>query len=103
LHHGFHFLVGFCDSGILSTRPFLVMYVLGAFGYNAPELVFKFFFWLGYCNSGSRSFELIFDYNFHVLVNPIIYTVFNREFKRALLRQLRKHQRFLFAFRETIF
>ncbi|KAI6176576.1 Octopamine receptor [Aphelenchoides bicaudatus] len=73
---------------IASWLPFFTMYVLGAFDYNAPELVFKFFFWLGYCNSG---------------INPIIYTIFNREFKRALLRQLRKHQRFLSAFRETIF
>lgn len=28
------------------------MYVLGAFGYQAPILAFKFFFWLGYINSG---------------------------------------------------
>jgi hypothetical protein len=34
---------------IASWLPFFVMYVLGAFGYEAPELVFKFFFWLGYC------------------------------------------------------
>ncbi|KAI6201009.1 Octopamine receptor [Aphelenchoides besseyi] len=72
---------------IASWLPFFVMYVLGAFGYNAPELVFKFFFWLGYCNSG---------------VNPILY-LFNREFKRAFCRQLRKQQRYLFAVRETIF
>ncbi|KAI6214696.1 Octopamine receptor [Aphelenchoides besseyi] len=39
---------------IASWLPFFVMYVLGAFGYNAPELVFKFFFWLGYCNSGGE-------------------------------------------------
>lgn len=37
---------------IASWLPFFVMYVLGAFHYEAPELVFKFFFWLGYCNSG---------------------------------------------------
>ncbi|CAD5214836.1 unnamed protein product [Bursaphelenchus okinawaensis] len=73
---------------IASWLPFFVMYVLAAFGYTAPDLVFKFFFWLGYCNSG---------------INPVIYTVFNREFKRALFRQLRKHQRYLFAVRETVF
>ncbi|KAI6241720.1 Octopamine receptor [Aphelenchoides fujianensis] len=72
---------------IASWLPFFVMYVLGAFGFNAPELVFKFFFWLGYLNSG---------------VNPVIYT-FNREFKRGLIKQLRKHQRYLFAVRETVF
>ncbi|KAH7724622.1 TAG-24 protein [Aphelenchoides avenae] len=63
---------------IVSWLPFFVMYILGAIGYEAPELVFKFFFWLGYCNSG---------------INPVIYTIFNREFKRALFRQLRRHQK----------
>ncbi|VDO37943.1 unnamed protein product [Haemonchus placei] len=57
-----------------------VMYVIGAFGYEAPAVVFKFFFWLGYCNSG---------------INPVIYTVFNREFKRGLCRQLHKFERYL--------
>jgi hypothetical protein len=55
------------------------MYVLGAFGYEAHVLMFKFFFWLGYCNSA---------------INPVIYTVFNREFKRALFRLLRRHQHY---------
>lgn len=65
---------------ILSWLPFFVMYVIGAFGYEAPAVVFKFFFWLGYCNSG---------------INPVIYTVFNREFKRGLIRQLRKFERYV--------
>ncbi|RCN51102.1 hypothetical protein ANCCAN_02889 [Ancylostoma caninum] len=65
---------------ILSWLPFFVMYVIGAFGYEAPAVVFKFFFWLGYCNSG---------------INPVIYTVFNREFKRGLCRQLRKFERYV--------
>uniref|UniRef100_A0A914VQR2 G-protein coupled receptors family 1 profile domain-containing protein n=1 Tax=Plectus sambesii TaxID=2011161 RepID=A0A914VQR2_9BILA len=66
---------------IASWLPFFAMYVLGAIGYSAPELFFKVFFWLGYCNSG---------------INPIIYTLFNREFKRALCKQLtrRKSSRF---------
>ncbi|VDK80556.1 unnamed protein product [Cylicostephanus goldi] len=34
---------------ILSWLPFFIMYVIGAFGYEAPAVVFKFFFWLGYC------------------------------------------------------
>ncbi|KAK6766096.1 hypothetical protein RB195_025792 [Necator americanus] len=65
---------------ILSWLPFFVFYVIGAFGYEAPAIVFKFFFWLGYCNSG---------------INPVIYTVFNREFKRGLCRQLRKFERYI--------
>ncbi|VDL78840.1 unnamed protein product [Nippostrongylus brasiliensis] len=65
---------------ILSWLPFFVMYVIGAFGFEAPAVVFKFFFWLGYCNSG---------------INPVIYTVFNREFKRGLCRQLRKFERYV--------
>ncbi|PIO75183.1 hypothetical protein TELCIR_02793, partial [Teladorsagia circumcincta] len=60
-----------------------VMYVIGAFGYEAPPVIFKFFFWLGYCNSG---------------INPVIYTVFNREFKRGLCRQLQKFERYLRSF-----
>uniref|UniRef100_A0A914XQ45 G-protein coupled receptors family 1 profile domain-containing protein n=1 Tax=Panagrolaimus superbus TaxID=310955 RepID=A0A914XQ45_9BILA len=70
---------------IASWLPFFVLYVLGAFSYEAPTVVFKFFFWLGYCNSG---------------INPVIYTVFNREFKRALCRQLRRQQRAILSFWE---
>ncbi|CAN0094135.1 unnamed protein product [Lampetra planeri] len=33
-----------------------------------PEYLFKFFFWCGYCNSS---------------LNPLIYTVFNQDFRRA--------------------
>ncbi|KAK6061667.1 7 transmembrane receptor [Cooperia oncophora] len=70
---------------ILSWLPFFVMYVIGAFGYETPPVIFKFFFWLGYCNSG---------------INPVIYTVFNREFKRGLCRQLQKFERYLRSFTE---
>ncbi|CAJ0575075.1 unnamed protein product, partial [Mesorhabditis spiculigera] len=68
---------------ILSWLPFFFMYLLGAFGWAAPDIVFKFFFWLGYCNSG---------------INPVIYTIFNREFKRGLCRQLRKFERAISSF-----
>ncbi|XP_078589045.1 alpha-2A adrenergic receptor-like isoform X2 [Branchiostoma floridae x Branchiostoma japonicum] len=40
---------------------------------NTPLLLFKFFFWIGYLNSAA---------------NPIIYTVFNRDFRRAFKRLL---------------
>ncbi|CAI5455538.1 unnamed protein product [Caenorhabditis angaria] len=65
---------------ILSWLPFFLMYVLGAFGVGVNDLLFKIFFWLGYCNSG---------------INPVIYTVFNREFKRGLCKQLHKFERFV--------
>ncbi|XP_056298891.1 alpha-2 adrenergic receptor [Pseudoliparis swirei] len=40
-----------------------------------PDPLFKFFFWLGYCNSS---------------LNPAIYTIFNRDFKRAFQKILCK-------------
>ncbi|XP_028658910.1 alpha-2C adrenergic receptor [Erpetoichthys calabaricus] len=33
-----------------------------------PDTLFKFFFWIGYCNSS---------------LNPVIYTIFNQDFRRA--------------------
>lgn len=33
-----------------------------------PETLFKFFFWIGYCNSS---------------LNPVIYTIFNQDFRRS--------------------
>ncbi|TNN67880.1 Alpha-2 adrenergic receptor [Liparis tanakae] len=40
-----------------------------------PDPLFKFFFWLGYCNSS---------------LNPAIYTIFNRDFRRAFQKILCK-------------
>ncbi|XP_020516479.3 alpha-2C adrenergic receptor [Labrus bergylta] len=40
-----------------------------------PETLFKFFFWIGYCNSS---------------LNPVIYTIFNRDFRRAFQKILCK-------------
>ncbi|KAM8881419.1 alpha-2 adrenergic receptor-like [Synchiropus picturatus] len=40
-----------------------------------PEPLFKFFFWIGYCNSS---------------LNPAIYTIFNRDFRRAFQKILCK-------------
>ena len=42
---------------------------------NIPKVVFKFFFWLGYCNS---------------FLNPIIYPCLNRDFRRAFRKILCK-------------
>ncbi|KAM6949116.1 alpha-2 adrenergic receptor-like [Aplochiton taeniatus] len=40
-----------------------------------PEPLFKFFFWIGYCNSS---------------LNPAIYTIFNQDFRRAFQKILCK-------------
>uniref|UniRef100_A0AAF5DM80 G_PROTEIN_RECEP_F1_2 domain-containing protein n=2 Tax=Strongyloides stercoralis TaxID=6248 RepID=A0AAF5DM80_STRER len=71
-----------------SWLPFFTMYVLQAFGLKTPDLIFKFFFWLGYCNSG---------------INPVIYTIFNKEFKRALNLQLKKYHQAILRFKESCF
>ncbi|XP_055024576.2 alpha-2B adrenergic receptor [Misgurnus anguillicaudatus] len=41
-----------------------------------PEPIFKFFFWIGYCNS---------------CLNPVIYTIFNKDFRRAFKKILCKN------------
>ncbi|KTF96433.1 hypothetical protein cypCar_00028427 [Cyprinus carpio] len=51
--------------------PFFFSYSLQAICPKACELpksLFKFFFWIGYCNSA---------------LNPLIYTIFNRDFRKA--------------------
>lgn len=56
---------------VLCWFPFFFMYSLESiFGEDCciSRTLFKFFFWIGYCNSS---------------LNPIIYTVFNRDFRRA--------------------
>ncbi|XP_029950880.1 alpha-2C adrenergic receptor-like [Salarias fasciatus] len=42
---------------------------------EVPETLFKFFFWIGYCNSS---------------LNPVIYTIFNQDFRRAFQKILCK-------------
>ncbi|XP_042244608.1 alpha-2C adrenergic receptor [Thunnus thynnus] len=42
---------------------------------KVPETLFKFFFWIGYCNSS---------------LNPVIYTIFNQDFRRAFQKILCK-------------
>ncbi|XP_043918731.1 alpha-2C adrenergic receptor [Protopterus annectens] len=43
-----------------------------------PETLFKFFFWIGYCNSS---------------LNPVIYTIFNKDFRRAFKKILCKQKK----------
>lgn len=62
---------------ILAWLPFFVIYVLGALckSCEISDTVFAVAFWLGYCNSA---------------VNPIIYTIFNRDFRKAFRKILFK-------------
>ncbi|XP_062856845.1 alpha-2Da adrenergic receptor-like [Trichomycterus rosablanca] len=61
---------------VLCWFPFFFTYSLQAVcgeRCGAPEGLFKLFFWIGYCNSS---------------VNPIIYTIFNRDFRKAFKKIL---------------
>ncbi|XP_054437730.1 alpha-2A adrenergic receptor [Pteronotus mesoamericanus] len=53
--------------------PFFFTYTLTAVGCSVPGTLFKFFFWFGYCNSS---------------LNPVIYTIFNHDFRRAFKKIL---------------
>lgn len=54
--------------------PFFFTYTLTAFCDSCvPDRLFKFFFWFGYCNSS---------------LNPIIYTIFNSDFRRSFKKIL---------------
>uniref|UniRef100_A0A8C5WSU3 G-protein coupled receptors family 1 profile domain-containing protein n=1 Tax=Laticauda laticaudata TaxID=8630 RepID=A0A8C5WSU3_LATLA len=73
----FTFVLSFIIGAfVLCWFPFFFTYslesVLGE-GCCISEPLFKFFFWIGYCNSS---------------FNPIIYTVFNRDFRRAFQQLL---------------
>ncbi|KAK2512394.1 hypothetical protein Q9233_016288 [Columba guinea] len=61
---------------VLCWFPFFFLYSLGALcpqHCKVPDGVFQFFFWIGYCNSS---------------LNPVIYTAFNQDFRRAFRRLL---------------
>ncbi|XP_077869823.1 putative G-protein coupled receptor No9 [Saccoglossus kowalevskii] len=54
---------------ILCWMPFFTVYLIGAFCPNCtPTVVFKIFFWAGYCNSA---------------INPFIYARFSKDFRHA--------------------
>lgn len=55
--------------------PFFTMYLIQGIckECEVPPPIFTFAFWLGYCNSA---------------INPIIYTVFNRDFRKAFRKIL---------------
>ncbi|KAM8974107.1 alpha-2B adrenergic receptor isoform 2-T2 [Pelodytes ibericus] len=64
---------------VMCWFPFFFTYSLGAICpvlCYIPESVFQFFFWIGYCNSS---------------LNPVIYTIFNQDFRKAFRRILCRH------------
>ena len=64
---------------ISSWLPFFIVYPLSlAIGFIVPRSLFAVIFWAGYCNSA---------------MNPIIYTIFNREFRQAFYKILCKRRR----------
>uniref|UniRef100_A0A672F217 G-protein coupled receptors family 1 profile domain-containing protein n=1 Tax=Salarias fasciatus TaxID=181472 RepID=A0A672F217_SALFA len=61
---------------VLCWFPFFFTYSLQAVcreNCSIPDTLFNIFFWIGYCNSS---------------LNPIIYTIFNRDFRRAFKKIL---------------
>lgn len=61
---------------VICWFPFFFTYSLKAVcpeTCSVPEPLFKFFFWIGYCNS---------------CLNPVIYTIFNNDFRKAFKRIL---------------
>ncbi|CAJ1069940.1 alpha-2A adrenergic receptor [Xyrichtys novacula] len=61
---------------VICWFPFFLTYSLQAVcpeTCSIPNPLFKFFFWIGYCNS---------------CLNPVIYTVFNNDFRKAFKRIL---------------
>ncbi|KAK7895300.1 hypothetical protein WMY93_020625 [Mugilogobius chulae] len=61
---------------VICWFPFFFTYSLQAVcpeTCSIPNPLFKFFFWIGYCNS---------------CLNPVIYTIFNKDFRRAFKRIL---------------
>ncbi|XP_075467976.1 alpha-2A adrenergic receptor [Ascaphus truei] len=65
---------------VICWFPFFFTYTLTAICQTCgvPETLFKFFFWFGYCNSS---------------LNPVIYTIFNHDFRRSFKKILCKGDR----------
>lgn len=65
---------------VLCWFPFFFTYTLTALCCTCyvPTTMFKMFFWLGYCNSS---------------LNPVIYTVFNHDFRRSFKKILCRRSR----------
>ncbi|XP_061736463.1 alpha-2A adrenergic receptor isoform X2 [Nerophis ophidion] len=60
---------------VICWFPFFFTYMLQTLCESCPvpDTLFKFFFWFGYCNSA---------------LNPIIYTIFNNDFRRSFKKIL---------------
>ncbi|XP_070772229.1 alpha-2A adrenergic receptor-like [Enoplosus armatus] len=65
---------------VLCWFPFFFTYTLTAVCDTCcvPETLFKMFFWFGYCNSS---------------LNPVIYTIFNNDFRRSFKKIVCKRDR----------
>uniref|UniRef100_A0A667Y110 Alpha-2A adrenergic receptor n=1 Tax=Myripristis murdjan TaxID=586833 RepID=A0A667Y110_9TELE len=65
---------------VLCWFPFFFTYTLTALCESCcvPKTLFKMFFWFGYCNSS---------------LNPVIYTIFNNDFRRSFKKILCKFDR----------
>ncbi|XP_041915376.1 alpha-2B adrenergic receptor isoform X1 [Alosa sapidissima] len=64
---------------VICWFPFFFSYSLQAIcpkTCSTPEPLFTFFFWIGYCNSS---------------LNPVIYTIFNKDFRKAFKKILCKN------------
>ncbi|KAK3521033.1 hypothetical protein QTP86_007662 [Hemibagrus guttatus] len=64
------------DTGIHSPATVQNLQAVCPKTCELPKPVFTFFFWIGYCNS---------------CLNPVIYTIFNKDFRRAFKRILCKN------------
>ncbi|XP_035693608.1 alpha-2Da adrenergic receptor-like [Branchiostoma floridae] len=64
---------------VLCWLPFFLTYVVqtACSSCYVPETLFTFFVWLGYCNSS---------------LNPILYTVFNRDFRKVFYQKILRRE-----------
>ncbi|XP_052771169.1 alpha-2A adrenergic receptor-like [Mya arenaria] len=65
---------------ILCWFPFFTLYIITSFCDCIGGVVFTIVFWAGYCNSA---------------LNPIIYTIFNRDFRHAFHKLLSRKSRWI--------